>query len=105
MENRLPCIYLRRFGRRVPAAARSGVSRARSFRAHLFTRRGCSPAAIRRSRPCSARATAGGALYPGHVRRKHHRQRPGDDFPRRSASGGKAATGEVVSAEDLGGGR
>ena len=36
LENRLPCVYLRRLGRRVPAAPGRGVPRPRPLRAHLL---------------------------------------------------------------------
>ena len=45
---------------------------------------------------------AGGA-YPADVRRIDHREGAGDDLPRRSAASLKAATGGIVTAEELSG--
>ena len=99
-----PAVHLpRRLGRRQPAAAGRGLSRPRPFRAHLLQpgqHVGQGHPADRRGHGVVHR---GRRLRAGDVRCHHHRARTGHDLPRRPAAG-EGRDGEVVTAEDLGGG-
>jgi len=102
-ENRLPCIYLVDSGGANLPHQTDVFSRPRAFRPHLFK-----PGdAVVDAHPADRRGNGflhrWRRLRAGDVGRDHHCQKPGHDLSRRPAAV-KAATGEVVSAEDLGGG-
>ena len=104
LENRLPCIYLVDSGGAFLPHAGRGLPRPRPLRAHLLQPGAdVARAASRRSPRCSARAPPGGAYVPAMSDETVIVRNQGTIF-----LGGpplvKAATGEVVSAEDLGGG-
>jgi 3-methylcrotonyl-CoA carboxylase beta subunit len=102
-ECRLPCVYLVDSRRREPAEPGRGLSRPGPFRAHLLQPGAdeCGGYPADRGRHGILHGWRG--LCAGHVGCHDYRKRAGDDLPRRSALGA-GRDGEVVSAEELGGG-
>ena len=104
LQNRLPCIYLVDSGGAFLPHAGRGVPRPRALRPDLLQPGDhVAPTASRRSPPCSGSCTAGGAYVPAMSDEAVIVRNQGTIF-----LGGpplvKAATGEVVTAEELGGG-
>ena len=101
-ENRLPCIYLvDSGGANLPHQTEVFPDR-EHFGRIFYNQATLSSLGIPQIAVVMGSCTAGGAYVPAMSRRDHHRQGQGTIF-----LGGpplvKAATGEVVSAEDLGG--
>ena len=102
-ECRLPCVYLVEFGRGEPAEPGRGLPRPRPFRAHLLQPGAMSARGIAQIAVVMGSCTAGGAYVPAMSDVTIIVKEQGTIF----LAGPplvKAATGEEVSAEDLGGG-
>ena len=102
-QNRLPCLYLvDSGGANLPNQDEVFPDR-EHFGRIFFNQANLSAQGIPQIAVVMGSCTAGGAYVPAMSDESHHRQEPRHDLP-----GGpplvKAATGEVVSAEDLGGG-
>ena len=104
LQNRAAVRLPGRFGRRVPAAAGRGLSRSRALRAHLLQSGADVGRRHRAGRGGDGLVHGGRRLRAGDVRREHHRASEQGTIFLAGPPLVRAATGEEVTAEELGGG-
>ncbi|GAA2771745.1 carboxyl transferase domain-containing protein [Nonomuraea dietziae] len=104
LQNHLPCLYLVDSGGAFLPKQDEVFPDREHFGRIFYNQATMSARGIPQIAAVLGSCTAGGAYVPAMSARGRHRARAGHDLPRRGPPLVKAATGEEVTAEELGGG-